>query len=186
MNNPCITFNILERHGKFPVGYMNINGHLVFDLKLDMTRKAWYVAGGHLTDLPTHMNYSSIMYCDTLHIGFLMDTLNGLYILAGDIKNTFLEEPTEEKILFYAGNEWKYDNNGVVVVICALYGLKSITLKFRNHLAQTLGNKIGFRYYLADPDLWYKYSTSPYWLRQMELFSTRSNPTWNIIQSRHF
>ena len=47
------------------------------------------------------------------------------------------------------------------MVIHALYGLKSTALKFRNHLAEKLRNKIGFKSSLANPDLWYKASTPP-------------------------
>ena len=74
MNNSHIAFKLLEIYGKISVGYNNITWHLVFDLKLDTTRKAWYVAGGNIMDVPTHMNYSSVMSCDTVHIGFLCHT----------------------------------------------------------------------------------------------------------------
>ena len=46
------------------------------------------------------------------------------------------------------------------MVICALYVLKCIALQIRNHTVETLGNKIGFRYSLIDPDLCYKAITS--------------------------
>ena len=121
-----------------------------------MTRKARYVAGGHLTDVPTHMTYSSVVGRETVRIGMLMAALNGLELLAGDIQNAFLEAPTKEKIFFYAGNEWKADEGRVVVVVRALYGLKSSALQFRKHLAETLGNNLGFKPSLADPDLWLK------------------------------
>ena len=70
-----------------------------------MTRKAQYVECGNLMDVPTHMNYSSVMYCDTVRIGFLVASFNGLDIIAGDIQNAFLEAPTEDRILFYVGNK---------------------------------------------------------------------------------
>ena len=40
IKNSRTVFKLLKRHGKSPVGYNNITCHLVFDLKLDMTRKA--------------------------------------------------------------------------------------------------------------------------------------------------
>ena len=118
------------------------------------------MAGGRLTDIPTHMTYSSVVSRDTLRIGFLVAALNGLDITAGYIHNSFLEAPTQEKILFYACNEWKSNKYRVVVVIPALYGLKYSALQFRNHIAKTLGNKLCFVSSLTDPDLWYKTSTS--------------------------
>jgi hypothetical protein len=160
MKNSCITFELKERGEKAPVGYTQITCHLVFDLKLDMKRKARYVAGGHLTDVSTYMTYSSVVSRDTVRIGFLMAALNNLDILAGDIQNAFLEAPTKEKIFFYAGDEWKSDKGKVVIVVRALYGLKSSALQFRNCLAEVLGNRLGFKSSLADPDLWYKPMTS--------------------------
>ena len=159
MKNSRHAFKLLDRGDKAPVGFTEITCHLIFDLKLDMTRKARYVAGGHLTDVPASMTYSSVVSRDTVRIGFLMAALNNLDVLAGDIQNAFLEAETKEKIFFYAGDEWKSDKDKVVVVIRALYGLKSSALQFRNHLADTLGNRLGFKSSLADPDLWYKAST---------------------------
>ena len=33
-------------------GYKEITVHMVFDIKMDFTRKARLVAGGHMTDVP--------------------------------------------------------------------------------------------------------------------------------------
>ena len=118
------------------------------------------MAGVHLTDVPTHMTYSSVVSRDTLRIGFLVDALNGLDIPAGYIHNSFLESPTQENIFFYACNECKSDKDRVGVVIPALYGLKYSALQFRNHIAETLGNKLCFVSSLTDSDLCYKSSTS--------------------------
>ena len=90
-----------------------------------------------------------------------MAALNGLELVAGDIQNAFLEAPTREKILFYAGYEWKANEGRVVVVVRALYGLKSSALQFCKHLAEALGNTLGFKPSLTDPDLWYKPISAP-------------------------
>ena len=133
----------------------------MFDLYLGMTKEAQYMAGGHVTNVPTHMTYTSVISCDTVRIGFLVAAFNGLDILAVDIKNSFLEAPTQEKIFFYDGNEWKYDKDRVVVVICALCVLKYSALQFRKNLAENLVNKLGFKYSLVNPYLWYKAINSP-------------------------
>ena len=159
MKNARVAFQLLSKDDKPPVGFKEITCHLVFDIKLDLTRKARYVAGGHLTEVPTYMTYSSVVSRDTVRIGFLIAALNGLDILAGDIQNAFLEAPTKEKVFFYAGEEWKSNKDRVVVVVRALYGLKSSALQFRNFLADILSNRMGFTSSLADPDLWYKPAT---------------------------
>ena len=91
--------------------------------------------GGNLVDIPTHMIYLIVVSHGTVHIGFLVATLNLLDILAGYIQNYFLEAPTQEKIFFYAGYEWKDDKDRFVVVIRALCGLKPSALHFRNLIA---------------------------------------------------
>ena len=47
-------------------GYKEITIHVVFDVKMDFTQKARLVAGGHLTDTPSSMIYSSVVTRDSL------------------------------------------------------------------------------------------------------------------------
>ncbi|MFN9980146.1 MAG: hypothetical protein ACK53Y_09545, partial [bacterium] len=49
MKNNAIAFEFLEPQATVPLGYKKITLHMVFDVKMDFTRKAWLVAGGHLT-----------------------------------------------------------------------------------------------------------------------------------------
>ena len=161
MKNSRCAFELLSRDAKAPVGFKKITCHLVFDIKLDLTRKARYVAGGHLTDPPTSMTYSSVVTRESVRIAFLVAALNGLSVLAGDVQNAYLNAPTKEKIYFIAGNEWKADEGKVVVIVRALYGLKSSALQWRNHISDVIGNKLGFKSSLADPDVWYKASSKP-------------------------
>eukprot|EP00957_Ditylum_brightwellii_P132163 10077067-Ditylum_brightwellii.AAC.1 len=51
------------RNGKGLVGYQEIKCHMIFDIKMDgnFTRKARYVAGGHMTDPPSSITYSSVV-----------------------------------------------------------------------------------------------------------------------------
>jgi hypothetical protein len=49
MKNVHPTFNILDEGAKKPVGYKEIRCHLIFDIKMDFTCKAHFVAGGHMT-----------------------------------------------------------------------------------------------------------------------------------------
>ena len=160
MKNSRVAFNLLGREERPPVGFKEITCHLIFDVKMDLTRKARYVAGGHLTDPPSSMTYSSVVSRDSVRLAFLVAALNDLNILAGDIQNAYLHAPTKEKLYFYAGSEWRADEGRPVVIVRALYGLKSSALMWRNHLADTLGNFMGFQSSLADPDVWLKAETS--------------------------
>ncbi len=67
-------------------------------ISLDFTRKARYVAGGHMTDPPATLTYSSVVSRDSVCIGFLIAALNELELLAADVGNAYLNAPTRERI----------------------------------------------------------------------------------------
>ena len=144
MTNSRIAFQILEEDEQPPVGYTVITCHLIFDVKMDLTRKARYVAGGHLTDPPSSLIYASVISRENIIIAFLIAALNDLKILAGDIQNVYLNTYTKEKIYFRAGNEWKYNKGRIIIITRELYGLKSSALMWRNHLADVIGNRLNF------------------------------------------
>ena len=41
--------------GQELIGYTEIKCHMIFDIKMDFTRKARFVAGGHLTEAPSSL-----------------------------------------------------------------------------------------------------------------------------------
>jgi hypothetical protein len=53
MKNNAAAFRFLEPDESIPVGSTWIPCHMIFDVKMDLTRKARYVAGGHWTDPPS-------------------------------------------------------------------------------------------------------------------------------------
>ena len=90
MKNSIVVFDLLPCDQQAPVPYKEITCYLVFDLKMDMTRKSHYIAGGHLTDVPASQTYSSVVRRDSDRIGFLISALNNLDLLAGNIQNACL------------------------------------------------------------------------------------------------
>lgn len=105
IKNSKMAFRLLSDGEKAPPGYSKITYHLVFDVKYDLTRKARYVAGGHLTEYPSFMTYSNVASRDSVRIGFLLAALNGLEILVGYVQNAFLHAQTKEKHFFFARPE---------------------------------------------------------------------------------
>jgi hypothetical protein len=47
-------------------GFWEIDCHIVFDIKMDFTRKARVCAGGHATNTPAAMMYSSVVSRDSV------------------------------------------------------------------------------------------------------------------------
>ena len=156
MKNSRVDFKICEKVEKTLVGHTKITCRIIFDLKLDMTQKSQQVAVGQLTNASTYMYYSSVVSRDIAFIGFLIAALKNLDILARDIHNFFFESPTKQKIFFYAGDEWKADKDKVVIIVRELYGIKYSALQFCNCLAETLRNRLSYKSFISDPDLWYK------------------------------
>ena len=148
------------RSGKRLVGYQEIGCHMVFDIKMDgdFTRKARLVAGGHMTDTPSSITYSSVVSRESVRIAFLIAALNDLDIFAADIGNAYLNAPCREKIWTLAGPEFGSDQGSVTIVKRALYGLKSSGASWRAMLAQTLMD-LGYRSSKADPDVWLRPQT---------------------------
>jgi hypothetical protein len=72
--------------------------HIIFDVKMDLTRKARYVAGGHMTAPPTALTYASVVSRESVRIMLTVAALNGLEVLSSDIQNAYLTAPTKEKI----------------------------------------------------------------------------------------
>jgi hypothetical protein len=58
---------------------------MIFDVKMDLTRKARFVARGHMTETPTSITYSSVVSGDSMQIAFLIAALNDIEIMACDV-----------------------------------------------------------------------------------------------------
>ena len=153
MKNVQVALDVRE-DGQVPVGFKEISCHLVFDVKSDtLERKARFVAGGHRTDPPKESTYSSVVSRDSVRLFFLLAALNDSDVLACDIQNAYINAETKEKVWFRGGAEMGIHKGKVVVIVRALYGLKSSGARFREHLAQTLRDA-GFVGCKADPDVW--------------------------------
>jgi hypothetical protein len=143
------------------IGFQEITCHVIFDVKMDFTRKARFVAGGHLTEAPGSITYSSVVSRDSIRLAFLIAGLNDLDVLAGDVTNAYLNAPCREKIWFEGQIETGEDHGKVLVITRALYGLKSSGAAWRADLAATLRD-LHFSSTQADPDVWIRSAGTHY------------------------
>lgn len=109
--------------------------------------------GGHLSDLLKSLTYASVVSRDSSRLRFLIASLHGLKVLAGDVQNT------PENNYFIAGPELKSDQGRPIKIVYAIYGLRTSGLEFWNHFAGILGNVLKFKTSLADLDIWLRPST---------------------------
>ncbi len=105
-----------------------------------------------MTDLPTTLAYSIIVSWNSVRIAFLIAALNGINISSCDIGNVYLNAALREKVYMTVGPELIGQH---VLIVRALYGLKSSGTAWHSHLANTL-HHMGFTSCLADPDVWFK------------------------------
>ena len=170
MKNFCVAFGAWEEgslddssRGQKLVGYQEIHCHMIFDIKMDgrFTRKARYFSGGHTTDPPSSITYSSVVSRDNIRIAFTLASLNNAYIRAADIGNAYLNAKCQKKIWTVVGTDFGSEKGKVMLLVRALFGLNSSGAAWRQMLAQTLRD-IGYVSSKADPDVWLKAKTKPY------------------------
>jgi hypothetical protein len=103
-----------------------VTGHLVWDVKMDFTRKARWVLDGHKTPTPIGSTYAGVVSRDSIQIAFTYAALNDLGVSAADIRNAYLQAPSSQKDYILCGPEFGIENIGKIALIRrALYGGKS-------------------------------------------------------------
>ena len=136
-------------------GFQEIKCHIIFNVKMDFTRKARFVAGGHTTEPPNSLTYSSVMSRESVKIAFLVAALNDLDLMSCDIGNTYLNAKCRERIWFVAWAECGPDLQGCVCkLVRALYGLKSSGAAWRAMFSKFIINIMGFKPTHADADVY--------------------------------
>jgi hypothetical protein len=167
MKNVGIAFQVLEEGENEPVGWSKVTGHLVFDVKMDFTRKARWVLDGHKTPDPIGSTYAGVVSRESVRIALTYAALNGLDVTAADIRNAYLQAPSSQKDYIICGPEFGLENVGKKALITrALYGGKAAGKDFRNHLRSCMRH-LDFTSCLADPDVWMRQALKPdgseYW-----------------------
>ena len=156
MYNVSIAFKILEDNENLPVGYSKTSGHLVFDVKMDFTRKARWVKDGHKHPDPESSSYAGVVSRESIRIMLTWAALHEVDIMAADIRNAYLQAPTSEKHYVICGLEFGLEHLGKrALVVRALYGGKKAGHDFWKHLRSCM-NYLGFESSKADPDVWFR------------------------------
>ena len=105
MKNICVAFELFDGEvSNIPPGYKEINFQLIFNKNMGekFKSKARMVAGGHNTDVPSILTYSSILSRDSICIDFTVKYLNNLKVIGRDIQNAYLTALPHEKSMYYS------------------------------------------------------------------------------------
>ena len=93
MYNVGVAFEVLDEREQAPNGWKKVTGHLVWDVKMEFTRKARWVLNGHKMPDQVGSTFAGVVSRESICIAFTHAALNGLDILAADIRNAYVQAP---------------------------------------------------------------------------------------------
>ena len=94
MKNNCVAFQVLDNDQAILPGHTFLECHMIFDRKMDFTRKARFVANGAKTPKPKESTYAGVVSRESVCITFTYATMISFDIMATDIQNAYLQAPT--------------------------------------------------------------------------------------------
>lgn len=105
MQKNGVAFQILDNGVRAPPGWSKVTGHLVFDVKMDFTRKARWVLDGHKNPNPIGSTYTGVVSRESVRIAFTYVALNNLNLFADDVRNAYFQAPSSQKDYIVCGPE---------------------------------------------------------------------------------
>ena len=151
-----VAIQILDDAETLPPGYARSTGHIIFDVKMDFRRKARWVLDGHRQPAPETSNYAGVVSRESVRIAFTYAAMLDLPVMAGDIRNAYLQAPASGKNFINCGPEFGDDNAGKRAIIKrSIYGGKTAGRDFWLHL-RTCMSELGFESSKGDPDVWFR------------------------------
>jgi hypothetical protein len=87
-------------------------------------KPAWLLVVIWLTPTPDNTYYSAVSL-SSMRISIAAAELNELDIMVGDVSSAYLEAYTQEKMCFIDGPEFGPLEGHLLVIFCALYGLRT-------------------------------------------------------------
>jgi hypothetical protein len=119
MKNTSVAFKYLEEGKDPPPGYEHAPLHLIFDVKMDFTRKARLIFGGHRTSDPEGSTCAGVVSRESVWIAaFTYAALMGLDIMSADIQNAYLSTPCSQKYYTVCGPEFGSELQGYLGSYC--------------------------------------------------------------------
>jgi hypothetical protein len=76
-----------QGNGKPPPGFKHVQLMMIFDIKMDFTRKARLVTRGDLTETPPALTYLSVVTRESVRIAFVIAALNWLDLMMFNVGN---------------------------------------------------------------------------------------------------
>ena len=106
MENVGVAFQILEDDQPLPIGFTKSSGHLVWDVKMDFTRKTRFVKDDHKTADLFGSNFAGVVLRDKFNISSTYASLKNLGVFYAGIKNAYIQTQSSEKHHIICGPEF--------------------------------------------------------------------------------
>jgi Reverse transcriptase (RNA-dependent DNA polymerase) len=127
----------------------------MYDVKFYGRHKAKFVAEGDQTNSLIGSVYSGVVSLEGIRIVTLLVEMNDMELWTTDVGNTYLESYTEKKVCFIAGPEFGTLEGLLMIIVRALYGLKSSEKRWHERLFDILVS-LGFTSTKTEEDIWIK------------------------------
>ena len=101
MSNVRVVFEILDHNQPAPIGCKASSSNLVSDVKTKLKRKDWWVKYGHKTSEPDQYTYAGVVSRDSVRIALIYAAFNRIGVMAADINNAYLQDPSSDKHYLY-------------------------------------------------------------------------------------
>ena len=139
--------------------FQEIKCLIIFDVKMEFTQKARFLARNHMTEPPNSLTYSSLVSWESVKIKFPIPAFNDFDLMSCNIGNAYLNANCRERIWFVAWAECGLDLEGCVCkLFWALYSLKSSGAAWRAMFSEFIINMMGFKPTRADADVYMRRS----------------------------
>ena len=150
--NKINEYEVFKPSDIIPEEYTKLRCNMIFDVKLDGTRKARLVVDGSHSPC-TIDAYSSVIAPEHVRLAMVAGTLNNLLMETIDLGNAYLHTFTKELVYTILSDGYGQLSGKILIIQKALYGMRTSGARFHEDLSETLLS-IGFKPSKADSDLW--------------------------------
>ena len=127
---------------------------ITMKVKQDLRHKCRLVVGGHLIDALDYDIYSTTVKSISVKILQVIAHKSSLDFFCGNIGNAYVNAYTNKKVYTITGYEFGKSMKGsVVIIVQALYSLRTSSERWYTHLADTLRGS-NFKLTRYDNDVW--------------------------------
>jgi hypothetical protein len=154
-------FKALQKGEEIPEGYTEVPLLWAFDVKFDGRHRGRLVAGGHKTWVDPEEGYSSTVSLDDVRMAFVAAVLMKLGVITADVSHAYIRALCKEKRYTIAGPEFGEIAGRVLIIIKALYGLRTSGAAWHAEAADTL-RALGFWQSKAGNDIWMREQSDHY------------------------